>query len=124
MDKQRFGLIEGVTDREYYTNSSHIPVYYPISIENKIKLEAPYHALENAGHIAYIEVDGDISKNIPAFEKIIRIMHDNNIGYGAINHPVDYDPVCGYVGIIGDICPKCGRHANEGIKIEKLRDLH
>ena len=89
MDKKLFGNLEGITDREYYTNSFHIPVYYPISAYNKIKLEGPYHALTNGGHISYIEMDGDPTKNLSAFEKIIRAMHDNGIGYGAINHPVD-----------------------------------
>ncbi|MFR1757881.1 MAG: anaerobic ribonucleoside triphosphate reductase, partial [Thomasclavelia spiroformis] len=88
MDKKLFGNLEGITDREYYTNSFHIPVYYPISAYNKIKLEGPYHALTNGGHISYIEMDGDPTKNLAAFEKIIRAMHDNGIGYGAINHPV------------------------------------
>lgn len=123
IDKKLFGEIPGVTDREYYTNSSHIPVYYHISIADKIALEAPYHELENAGHIAYIEVDGDISNNLPAFEKIIRMMHDNGIGYGAINHPVDYDPVCGYTGIIGDVCPRCGRRNGEGVPMEKIEEI-
>ena len=108
MDRERFGSIEGVTDREYYTNSFHIPVYYPISAYKKIQLEAPYHELTNAGHITYIELDGDPSTNLDAFEKVIRYMKAQGIGYGSINHPVDRDPVCGYNGIIGDTCPKCG----------------
>lgn len=114
MDKERFGSIEGVTDREYYTNSFHIPVYYPISAYKKIQLEAPYHALTNAGHITYIELDGDPSTNLDAFEKVIRYMKAQGIGYGSINHPVDRDPVCGYNGIIGDTCPKCGRSETDG----------
>ena len=109
MDRERFGEIEGVTDKEYYTNSFHIPVYYPISAYKKIQLEAPYHALTNAGHITYIELDGDPSTNLDAFEKVIRYMKSQGVGYGSINHPVDRDPVCGYNGIIGDTCPKCGR---------------
>ncbi|MGN0133960.1 MAG: anaerobic ribonucleoside triphosphate reductase, partial [Anaerotignum sp.] len=96
MDRERFGSIEGVTDREYYTNSFHIPVYYPISAYKKIQLEAPYHELTNAGHITYIELDGDPSTNLDAFEKVIRYMKSQGIGYGSINHPVDRDPVCGY----------------------------
>ena len=107
MDRERFGSIEGVTDREYYTNSFHIPVYYPISAYKKIQLEAPYHELTNAGHITYIELDGDPSTNLDAFEKVIRYMKAQGIGYGSINHPVDRDPVCGYNGIIGDTCPMC-----------------
>ena len=109
MDRERYGEIPGVTDREYYTNSFHIPVYFPITAAKKIELEAPYHALTNAGHISYVEMDGDPSQNLAAFEAIIRHMKECGIGYGSINHPVDRDPVCGYNGIIGDICPKCGR---------------
>ena len=114
MDRERFGSIEGVTDREYYTNSFHIPVYYPVSAYKKIQLEAPYHELTNAGHITYIELDGDPSTNLDAFEKVIRYMKAQGIGYGSINHPVDRDPVCGYNGIIGDTCPKCGRSETDG----------
>ena len=114
MDRERFGSIEGVTDREYYTNSFHIPVYYPISAYKKIQLEAPYHELTNAGHITYIALDGDPSTNLDAFEKVIRYMKAQGIGYGSINHPVDRDPVCGYNGIIGDTCPKCGRSETDG----------
>ena len=114
MDRERFGSIEGVTDREYYTNSFHIPVYYPISAYKKIQLEAPYHELTNAGHITYIELDGDPSTNLDAFEKVIRYMKAQGIGYGSINHPVDRDPVCGYNGIFGDTCPKCGRSETDG----------
>ena len=114
MDRERFGSIEGVTDREYYTNSFHIPVYYPISAYKKIQLEAPYHELTNAGHITYIELDGDPSTNLDAFEKVIRYMKAQGIGYGSINHPLDRDPVCGYNGIIGDTCPKCGRSETDG----------
>ena len=109
MDKKRFGNIAGVTDRDYYTNSFHVPVYYPINAFEKIKIEAPYHNLTNAGHISYVELDGDPLGNLPAFEKIVRYMKQAGIGYGSINHPIDRDPVCGYTGIIGDRCPKCGR---------------
>ena len=116
------GIIPGVTDREYYTNSFHVPVYYPISAFEKIAIEAPYHALTNAGHISYIEMDGDPTKNLDAFEKVVRYMHDQGIGYGSINHPVDRDPVCGYNGIIGDSCPKCGRH-EDGHAFERIRRI-
>lgn len=109
MDKEFYGEIEGVTDKDYYTNSFHVPVYFPISAARKIELEAPYHALTNAGHISYVEMDGDPTKNLEAFEPIIRHMKECGIGYGSINHPVDRDPVCGYNGIIGDVCPHCGR---------------
>lgn len=123
MDKKLFGLIEGVTNKEYYTNSFHVPVYYPISAIKKIQIEGPYHELTNGGHISYVEMDGDPTKNLPAFEKIVRAMHDNNIGYGAINHPVDRDPVCGYNGIIDDVCPSCGRTADEHQGFERIRRI-
>lgn len=124
IDRKRFGSIEGVTDREYYTNSFHIPVYYPISAFKKIQLEAPYHALTNAGHITYVELDGDPSTNLDAFEKIIRYMKSQGIGYGSINHPVDRDPICGYNGIIADTCPKCGRKETEGeVGFQRIRRI-
>ena len=107
--RKKYGIIPGVTDRDYFTNSSHVPVYYPIKAIDKIRIEAPYHALENAGHIAYIEMDGDPSKNIKAFETLVRAMHDADMGYFSINHPVDRDPVCGYTGIIENECPHCHR---------------
>ena len=122
MDRELFGSIEGVTDREYYTNSFHVPVYYEISAYDKIRLEAPYHELTNGGHITYVEVDGDPTQNLEAFEKIIRAMKELGIGYGSINHPVDRDPVCGYTGIIGDTCPKCGREEGD-IKFERIRRI-
>ena len=122
MDQKIFGKISGVTDREYYTNSFHVPVYFPISAYRKIQIEAPYHAYTNGGHITYIELDGDPSTNIQAFEKIVRAMHDAGIGYGAINHPVDRDPVCGYQGIINEICPQCGRHEGD-IPFERIRRI-
>ncbi|QNU67051.1 anaerobic ribonucleoside triphosphate reductase [Ruminiclostridium herbifermentans] len=121
-DRDIFGVIKGITDKEYYTNSFHIPVYFPIGAFNKIRLEAPYHELTNAGHITYVEVDGDPTQNLEAFEKIIRCMKESGIGYGAINHPVDRDPVCGYTGIIGDECPKCGR-AEGNTSFERIRRI-
>ena len=120
IDRAIYGKIKGVTDREYYTNSFHVPVYYNISITDKIKTEAPYHELTNGGHISYIELDGDVASNVDAFEKVIRIMKESGIGYGAINHPVDRDPVCGYVGVINDVCPRCGRHEFEGVPMEQI----
>ena len=108
-NRKDFGIVPGVTDRDYMTNSSHVPVYYPIKAIDKIRIEAPYHALENAGHIAYVEMDGDPSQNIQAFEAIVRAMHDHGMGYFSINHPVDRDPVCGYTGIIANECPHCHR---------------
>jgi len=122
IDRSIYGILEGITDREYYTNSFHVPVYHNISIINKLKIEGPYHELTNGGHISYIELDGDVANNLEAFEKVVRIMHDNNIGYGAINHPVDRDPVCGYTGVIGDFCPGCGRREEEGVSMERIRN--
>lgn len=124
IDAKKFGKIPGVTDRDYYTNSFHIPVYYNISSWNKIKKEAPYHALTNGGHISYVELDGDPANNLEAFEQIVRCMKESGIGYGSINHPVDRDPVCGYTGIINDVCPKCGRTENEGNQpFERIRRI-
>ncbi len=123
MDRARYGDIPGVTDRDYYTNSFHVPVYYPIKAFKKIDIEAPYHAMTNAGHITYVELDGDTCKNPQAFEKIIRYMHDRGVGYGSINHPLDRDPVCGYTGVINDVCPRCGRREGEGVSEEKLKEL-
>jgi len=108
-NRKQYGLIKGVTSRDYMTNSSHVPVYFPICAHDKIQIEAPYHALCNAGHIAYVEMDGDPTKNISAFEAVVRAMHDANMGYFSINHPVDRDPVCGYTGIISNECPHCHR---------------
>lgn len=125
IDRKIYGSIPGVTNREYYTNSFHIPVYYPISAYKKIQLEAPYHNLTNGGHISYIEMDGDPTKNLTAFEAIIRCMHDNGIGYGSVNHPVDRDPVCGYTGIINGVCPKCGRSEaahKRHVILKRMRD--
>lgn len=123
IDKAIYGKIKGVTDRPYYTNSFHVPVYYNTTISHKIKTEAPYHALTNAGHISYIELDGDTTENVEAFESVVRMMKEAGIGYGAINHPVDRDPVCGYVGVIRDVCPGCGRREGEPIPAELLKNL-
>lgn len=124
LDKAIYGKIPGVTNREYYTNSFHVPVYYNISIAKKIKTEAPYHALTNAGHISYIELDGDVTENVEAFESVVRLMKEAGIGYGAINHPVDRDPVCGYVGVIKDVCPGCGRREGDPVPVELLKNLN
>lgn len=123
IDKKRFGIIEGVTDREYYTNSFHVPVYYPIGAFDKIKIEAPYHEMCNGGHISYVELDGDPVQNVEAFEAIIKCMAQSGIGYGSINHPVDRDPICGYHGIIGDRCPQCGREETEEQPFERIRRI-
>ncbi len=125
MDRKRFGKIEGVTDRDYYTNSFHVPVYYKINAFDKIKREAPYHELTNGGHISYVELDGDPTKNLEAFEQIIRCMKESGIGYGSVNHPVDRDPICGYTGVIEDVCPQCGRREHEDNKggFERIRRI-
>lgn len=124
IDAERYGKIEGITDRDYYTNSFHVPVYYPISAFDKIKKEAPYHAMTNGGHISYIELDGDPLKNLDAFEQVVRCMKDAGIGYGSINHPVDRDPCCGYNGLIDNVCPKCGRKETDGdVGFERIRRI-
>ena len=124
IDRMRYGNIPGVTDRDYYTNSFHVPVYYPIKAYKKISLEAPYHALTNAGHISYVELDGDACKNLDAFESVIRCMKEAGIGYGSVNHPVDRDPCCGYNGIIDNECPKCPRKEDAGEpKFERIRRI-
>ncbi len=120
IDKNKYGEIEGVTDKDYYTNSFHIPVYFNISAFKKLRLEAPYHALTNGGHISYVEMDGDPLKNLDAFEQIVRYMKEEGIGYGAINHPIDRDPCCGFTGIIDDECPVCHRHEDE-VRFERFR---
>ena len=122
MDREVYGRIEGITDREYYTNSFHLPVYFKTTAFKKILLEAPYHELTNAGHITYVEVDGDPTMNLDAFEKIIRFMKESGIGYGSINHPVDRDPICGYTGVIGDTCPQCGREEGN-TPFERIRRI-
>ena len=123
IDKKIYGIIPGVTDRSYYTNSFHVPVYYNISAADKIRIEGKFHELCNAGAISYVEMDGDLNKNIDAFERVVLYMRDCGVGYGSINHPVDRCPVCGYVGVINDVCPKCGRKDGEGVTIERLSKL-
>ena len=123
IDAKKYGKIPGITDKDYYTNSFHVPVYYSISAYDKIKTEAPYHALTNAGHISYIEMDGDPTQNLEAFEKVIRCMKESGIGYGSVNHPVDRDPVCGFTGIIGDTCPACGRKDVGEAPFERIRRI-
>lgn len=125
-DRKEFGIIKGVTDRDYYTNSFHVPVYYHLPALKKIDIEAPYHALTNAGHISYVELDGDPTKNLAAFERVVRHMKEAGIGYGSINHPVDRDPVCGYNGIINDVCPCCHNpqtHPFGGGKLVLIEDI-
>jgi len=124
IDRAVYGKIKGVTDRGYYTNSFHVPVYYNTSIKHKLETEAPYHKLTNGGHISYIELDGNTVANVDAFESVIRMMKESGIGYGAINHPVDRDPVCGYVGVIGDVCPGCGRREFDSVPLEEVRNFN
>lgn len=107
MDRRKYGIIPGVTDRDYYVNSFHVDVKEPISIIEKIKCEAPFHALTRGGHITYVELDGEAQKNVRAIAKIVKVMHDEGIGYGSINHPVDTCHNCGYKGVIYDKCPIC-----------------
>ena len=123
MDREVYGSIDGITDREYYTNSFHVPVYHEMNAIDKIRIEAPYHEMTNAGHITYVEMDGDPSDNLEAFEKVIRAMKESGIGYGSINHPIDRDPACGYNGIIGNECPKCGRAETENEPFERIRRI-
>ena len=107
IDRKKYGIIPGVTDRDYYVNSFHVDVKEPISIVEKIKREAPFHALTRGGHITYVELDGEAQKNVRAIAKIVKVMHDEGIGYGSINHPVDTCHNCGYRGVIYDRCPIC-----------------
>ena len=124
LDNKLYGEIEGVTDRGYYTNSFHVPVYYETSAHHKIVTEAPYHSFTNAGHISYVELDGDICKNLDAFEVVIRCMKESGIGYGSINHPIDRDPACGFNGIIYDECPNCHRTEElSDLKFERIRRI-
>lgn len=124
IDKERYGTIKGVTDRDYYTNSFHVPVYYPCSIFHKIDAEAPFHELCNGGHITYVELDGDVSKNVEAFVQIIKYMAKSGIGYGSVNHPVDRCPICGYTGIIGNSCPRCGVKEGQELTVEEADGIY
>ncbi|MCV3385737.1 anaerobic ribonucleoside triphosphate reductase [Campylobacter lari] len=122
LDQKKYGILKGITDKDFYTNSFHIPVDFPISIYEKIQIEAPYHELNNGGHITYVELNGDVSKNLESFERIIKCMKESNIGYGSINFPLDRDPVCGYSGAIDEFCPKCHRKEDD-IKFERIRRI-
>ena len=119
--RKEFGIIDGVTNHEFFTNSFHVPVYYPTTIKHKVDIEAPYHTLCDAGAISYVELDGDPSKNVEAFEKVIRYMVDKDMGYISINHPVDRDPVCGYTGIIQNECPHCHRREDGHYEVKTKR---
>lgn len=122
-DRKIFGVIPGVTDRDYYTNSFHVPVYYKTSISHKIDVESPYHEICNAGSITYIELDGDPNKNLDAYETIVRYATEKNLQYFSINTQNDQCPVCGYLGIIGDECPHCGFREGVGVSVEHLKEL-
>ena len=124
IDQKKFGKIEGVTDRKYYTNSFHVTVYYNTSIVHKIDVEAPYHEICNAGSISYVEMDGDLTKNVEAFEKVVQYAKEKNMCYFSINHPVDVCPVCGYTGVIYDECPKCGFKEGIGTSVKRLEALN
>ena len=108
MDRKRYGSIPGVTDRDYYVNSFHIDVREPVTIAEKIRLEAPFHAITRGGHITYVELDGEAKKNPVAILKIVKTMQDAGIGYGSINHPIDTCRKCGFRGVIHAKCPVCG----------------
>jgi ribonucleoside-triphosphate reductase len=108
LDRRRFGVISGVTDREYYTNSFHVPVYYDIPIYDKILIEGPYHPLTNAGHISYVEMQSPPIHNLEAYEGILRQMALSNMGYVGINFPIDECLGCYHRGIIENECPSCG----------------
>lgn len=122
-DREEFGNIKGVTNRDYYTNSFHIPVYYNIGVSDKIEIEGQFHGLCNAGHITYVELDGNASKNPEAIMQIVRTMKESEIGYGSINHPVDRCPICGFGGIIGNKCPECRVRESDGVQFERIRRI-
>ena len=105
---EKYGVIDRVSDKDFFTNSSHVPVYHDISIKRKIEIEAPYHAYENAGHILYVELDGEAAKNIESLDDVVKLMAKNQVGYGSINHPVDRCRSCGNSEIIVDNCRICG----------------
>ena len=109
-DRKTFGIIPGVTDKEYYTNSNHVPVYYHCSPRHKAKIEAPYHELTTGGHIFYVEIDGDATHNEEAIRQIVDMMDKYNMGYGSVNHNRNHCPNCGYENAVKDqeCCPKCG----------------
>ncbi len=109
-DRKSFGVINGVTDKDYYTNSNHVPVYYHCSPRHKAKVEGPYHELTRGGHIFYVEIDGDATHNEEAIRDIVNLMDKNNIGYGSVNHNRNHCPNCGYEDAQKDVkhCPKCG----------------
>ena len=108
-DRKSYGVIPGVTDKDYYTNSNHVPVYYHCSPRHKAKIEAPYHEFTRGGHIFYVEIDGDATHNEEAILQIVDLMDKYNIGYGSVNHNRNHCPICGYENADTDMkrCPKC-----------------
>lgn len=109
-DRKTFGVIPGVTDKDYYTNSNHVPVYYHCSPRHKAQIEAPYHEMTRGGHIFYVELDGDATHNPEAIMQIVDLMDKYNMGYGSVNHNRNHCPQCGYENAAKDeeFCPKCG----------------
>lgn len=117
-DRELFGVIPGVTDKEYYTNSVHVPVNYAMSLFDKLSIEGEYHKYCDAGHIAYVELESPPGENFEAVEQIVRHMYNSDVGYGGINYPIDECKSCGYSGIIDDCCPSCG-----GTYIRRIRRI-
>jgi len=118
MDRESFGIIPGVTDKDYYTNSFHVPVHYPISMFDKVSIEGPYHKYCNAGHISYVELDSPPEHNIEAIEALLRHMRDSDMGYAGINFPIDFCLACGHQGVYPEDCPVCG-----GQSIRRIRRI-
>jgi|LSQX01.3.fsa_nt_gb ribonucleoside-triphosphate reductase len=117
LDRKLFGAIEGVTDKDYYTNSFHVPVGCDMAYLRKIEVEGPYHKYCNAGHITYVELDSAPIHNVDAVEKIVRAMAENDVGYGGINFPLD-ECICGFSGLIPEACPSCGN-----VNIRRIRRI-
>lgn len=119
-DRKKYGVVPGVTDKDYYTNSNHVPVYYKCSADLKARIEAPYHDLTRGGHIFYVELDGDATHNVEAVEQIVDLMDKYNIGYGSINHNRNRCLDCSYEDASAnlEVCPVCGSH-----NIDKLQRI-
>ncbi|MDR3142329.1 MAG: anaerobic ribonucleoside triphosphate reductase [Tannerellaceae bacterium] len=119
-DKKTFGILPGITDREYYTNSNHVPVYYPCSAHHKAKIEAPYHDITRGGHIFYVEIDGDATHNPEAIMTVVDLMDKHNMGYVSVNHNRNRCSDCGYENAASQMneCPKCG-----SMRIDKLQRI-
>ncbi|NLM46914.1 MAG: anaerobic ribonucleoside triphosphate reductase, partial [Firmicutes bacterium] len=118
LDREIYGIIPGVTDKEYYTNSVHVPVNYVMSLYDKLDIEGQYHKYCDAGHIAYVELESPPGENYEAVEDIVRHMSEADVGYGGINYPIDECRSCGYSGVIDDCCPGCG-----GTDIRRIRRI-